>query len=130
MADGFDIVDIVYGAVEAASTNLVLYKDNSADAETNDHITVRTTGVETKDYVNKAPVVNVNIFIKRYDNGMVRRDKMKNTVRKIEKAFKSIVVPSGVYWNSKIAWIEPMGEAKEGFDCMNIRLEVITELNK
>ena len=40
MADQFDIVDIVYDAVEPASTGFILYKDRSADGETKNHITV------------------------------------------------------------------------------------------
>lgn len=129
MADGFDIVDIVFEAVESANTGLVSYKNKSAKGETKDHITVRTTGVESKDYVNKAPVVNVNVFIKSFDNDMMREKVMKAAVRKLQVSLRNIVAPAGMYWNSRIIWIEPMGEAKEGFDCTNIRLEVITELN-
>lgn len=129
MADGFDIVDQVFAAVDKADTGFVLYKDKSASGEINNHITVRTTGVERKDYVNKAPVVNVNIFVKLNTNGMVNRQLMKTTTRKVEERLNVIERSSGMYWKSRIAWIEPMGEAKEGFDCMNIRVEVITELN-
>lgn len=131
MADGFDIVDIVYEAVELANTGLELYSDSSADGETKDHITIRTTGVEGKAYVNKAPVVNVNIFIRKYDNGMMRRQDMKAATRKVKKSLSDIMklIPIGMYWKSKVVWTEPMGEAKEGFDCMNIRLEVITEID-
>ena len=35
MADQFDIVDIVYNAVEPASTGFILYKDQSGDGEKN-----------------------------------------------------------------------------------------------
>ena len=34
MADQFDIVDIVYDAVEPVSTSFILYKDRSGDGET------------------------------------------------------------------------------------------------
>ena len=130
MADGFDIVDIVFDATESANTGIIGYKDNSADGEKNNHYTVRTTGVNSKEYVNKAPVVNVNIYIRKHDNGMMNRSLMKSTCKALEKALKeNIIIPEGMYWKSKVIWSEPMGEAKEGFDCMNIRLEVITELN-
>lgn len=130
MADGFDIVDIIFTAADAAGTGLIGYKGNSAIGEKNNHFTVRTTGVETKEVVNKAPVVNVNVFIRKYDNGMPNLSLMKTACRAIEKSLKdNIVVPSGMYWKSRIVWSEPMGEAKEGFDCTNIRVEVITELN-
>lgn len=48
MADGFDIVNIVFDATESANTGLIGYKDNSADGEKNNHYTVRTTGVHSK----------------------------------------------------------------------------------
>lgn len=129
MADGFDIVDIVYAATESAKTGLIGYKDGSATGETNNHYTVRATGVEIKSAVNKAPVVNVNVFVKKYDNGMSNRQVMKTVCRALAKAInENIVIPKGMYWKSRIVWSEPMGEAKQGFDCMNIRLEVITEL--
>lgn len=129
MADEFDIIDIVFEAVKSANTGLVLYKDNSATGEKNNHITVRTTGMETKDYVNKASVVNVNVFIRRYDNGMTNRQAMIDAKRKLTDSFKTISHPVGMYFNAKVVWAEPLGEAKQGFDCTNIRLEVITELN-
>lgn len=130
MADGFDIVDYVFAAVEKAGlAGFVLYKDKSGTGETNNHITVRTTGVEPKDCVNKAPVVNVNIFVKLHNNGMVNRPLTKESVRKVTGQLNNIDTPAGMYWKSRIVWTEPMGEAKEGFDCTNIRLEVITELN-
>lgn len=127
MTDEFDIVDIVFKATEAAATELIGCKGNSAAGEKNDHYTVNTTGVNTLRCVNKAPVVNVNVFIKRYTNGMPNLPKMKEVVRKMRASLKIIEAPAGMYWKSKIVWSKPMGEAKDGFDCTNIRLEVITE---
>lgn len=129
MADEFDIIDLVFAAAEAANTGLIGYKDNSATGEERNHYTVRTTGMETKDFVNKAPVANVNIFIKKFDNGMTNRSAMKEAKRKLVTSFKSITHPVGMYFKAKVVWAEPLGEAKTGFDCTNIRLEVITELN-
>ena len=128
MADEFDIVDYVFTAVEKADTGLVLYKDNSIKGEENNHIVVNTTGLEMKAFVNKAPVVNVNIFVKRTARGMPNRSTMKAAKRKLVTALKDIETPVGMYWKSRIVWSESLGEAKEGFDCTNIRLEVITEL--
>lgn len=129
MADEFDIVDFVFAAAEKANTGLIGYKDNSATGEKNNHYTVRTTGMETKDFVNKAPVVNVNIFIKRYSNGMTDRSAMRDAKRKLINSFKSISHPIGMYFKARVVWAEPMGEVKEGFDCTNIRIEIITEKN-
>lgn len=129
MADEFDIVDFVFAAAEVADTGLIGYKDNSATGEERNHYTVRTTGMETKYFVNKAPVVNVNIFIKKYDNGMTNRSAMREAKRKLVTSFKSISHPNGMYFKAKVVWSAPLGEVKAGFDCTNIRLEVITELN-
>lgn len=129
MADEFDIIDLVFSAAEKANTGLIGYKDSSTTGEDRNHYTVRTTGIETKASVNKAPVVNVNIFIKRNDNGMANRLAMKDAKRKLTTSFKSISHPVGMYFKAKVVWSIPMGEAKEGFDCTNIRLEVITQLN-
>lgn len=56
MADQFDIVDIVYDAVEPASTGFILYKDRSADGETKNHITVRMLPLNETEVVNKGVV--------------------------------------------------------------------------
>lgn len=129
MADEFDIVDLVFAAAEKANTGLIGYKDNSATGEKSNHYTVRTTGMDHKTFVNKAPVVNVNIFIKKHDNGMTNRSAMRDAKRKLTTSFKSISHPVGMYFKAKVVWSAPLGEAKEGFDCRNIRLEVITQLN-
>ena len=50
MADQFDIVDIVYNAVEPASTSFILYKDQSGDGEKRNHITIRSLALNGKDY--------------------------------------------------------------------------------
>lgn len=129
MADEFDVVDVVFEAVKAADTGLILYKDSSDTGERRAHITVRSLIVNEKDYVNKANV-NVNVFIPKIDrSGMMNRPDMMSVVRNVKRALRKILHPYGMYWKSRIVWSEPMGEAKEGFDCTNIRLEVVTELD-
>ena len=128
MADQFDIVDIVYNAVEPVGTGFILYKDRSADGETKNHITVRMLPLNETDVVNKG-VVNVNVFVKKQTNGMPTCQLMKGAVRNIKSALRNITPPYGMYWKSRIVWSESLGEAKEGFDCTNIRLEVITEID-
>ena len=78
--------------------------------------------------VNKGSV-NINVFVKKQKNGMPDRQLMKGVTRKVKSALRNIRPPFGMYWKSRIVWSEPMGEAKDGFDCTNIRLEVITELD-
>ncbi|WP_455787003.1 hypothetical protein [Parabacteroides goldsteinii] len=126
MADQFDIVDIVYDAIEPASTGFILYKDRSADGETKNHITVRMLPLNETEVVNKG-VVNINIFVKNQSKGKPDRQLMKGTVRNIKSALRNIKPPFSMYWKSRIVWSESLGEAKEGFDCTNIRFEVITE---
>lgn len=128
MADQFDIVDIVYDAVELAGTGFILYKDRSADGETKNHITVRMLPLNETEVVNKG-VVNINIFVKNQSKGKPDRQLMKGTVRNIKSALRNIKPPFSMYWKSRIVWSESLGEAKEGFDCTNIRFEVITEID-
>lgn len=128
MADEFDIIDIVFDGVKNANTGLVLYKDRSEINETEDHIVVSTTGIVELNYVNIAPVVNINVFIKyNYKTKMPNRQKMKDVVRKLKASIKAIIPPVGMYWYRKDLRSQSFGEAKEGFDCTNIKLEIITE---
>lgn len=130
MADQFDIVDIVFNAVESANTGFISYKSNSVTGEVSNHITIAIPPLKHQDYVNKAPFLNVNIFIKKHSNGMPDYQLIKSTTKSVEKALKgNIVIPDGMYLRTRIIWSDSLGEAKEGFDCQNIRLEVITELN-
>lgn len=128
MADQFDIVDIVYDVVEPTSAGFVLYKDRSGDGETKNHITIRMLTLNETEVVNKGPV-NINVFVKKQANGMPDRQLMKGAVRKVKSALRNIIPPFGMYWKSRIVWSESLGEAKEGFDCTNIRFEVITEID-
>ena len=128
MADQFDIVDIVYDAVEPVSTGFILYKDRSGDGETKNHITIRILTLNETEVVNKGSV-NINVFVKKQVNGMPDRKLMKGMTQKVKSALRNITPPFGMYWKSRVVWSEPLGEAKEGFDCMNIRFEVITELD-
>ena len=120
MADQFDIVDIVYDAVEPVSTGFILYKDCSGDGETKNHITIRMLTLNETDVVNKGSV-NINVFVKKQKNGMPDRQLMKGVTRKVKSALRNITPPFGMYWKSRIVWSEPLGEAKEVFDCTNIR---------
>lgn len=113
---------------EPASTGFILYKDRSADGETKNHITVRMLPLNETDVVNKG-VVNVNVFVKNQEKSRPDRQLMKGTVRNIKSALRNITPPLGMYWKSRIVWSESLGEAKEGFDCTNIRFEVKTEID-
>lgn len=128
MADQFDIVDIVYDTVEPVGAGFTLYKDCSGDGETKNHITIRMLALSETDVVNKG-AVNINVFVKKQTNGMLSRQLMKGAIRDIKSVLRKIKPPFGMYWKSRIVWSESLGEAKEGFDCTNIRFEVITEID-
>ena len=68
MANQFDIVDIVYDAVEPVSTSFILYKDRSGDGETKNHITIRMLTLNETEVVNKGSV-NINVFVKNQAKG-------------------------------------------------------------
>lgn len=130
MADSYDIVDIVYTSVSGAvSAGFTIYKDKSITGETANHIVINTTGTNTEYYVNSIPALNINIYIKRLSSGMNNRSLMKSTVHAIEAAIDNLQYDPGTYIDCKIEWIIPMDSDKEGFDLMNIRLKVLTELN-
>lgn len=131
MADLFDIVDIIHDAVEKSGTGYKTYKNRSETGVKVNHIVVNTTGVSMKEYINKSQVVNVNIFTRPFANGMADVKTTKAASRKVRESLtKNISHPAGMYFNARIVWEEDFGEEmKEGFNCLNIRLEVITELN-
>lgn len=128
MADQFDIVDIVYDAIELVVSGFILYKDCSGNGEEGDHVTIRPLSLGETTVVNKGNI-NINVFVSKQINGMPDRQTMKWAVRNIKSALRNIKPPFGMYWKSRIVWSEPLGEAKEGFDCTNIRFEVITEID-
>lgn len=127
MADEFDVVDFVHDAVLAANTGLLIYKDRSEDGETENHIVVNSMPFnENDDFINQG-YVNVNIFVKQHENGMIDRGVVKTAVRAIKAKLKLIATTAGNYRHAEILWSESLGELKQGFDCRNIRLLVKTD---
>lgn len=131
MADEFDIIDYVYEAVDGANTGMTIYKDNSITGETNNHIVINHLNInsnddETIDFIAVLPV-NVNVFVKLNPNGMVNRTAMKAAVRAIRASLKNISTTDGQYRHAHIAWEGRIESAKDGFDCMNIRLDFETD---
>lgn len=126
MADEYDVVDIVHDTIEPVCAGFVLYRDRSGDGESKNHVTIRVLALGETRVINKGQV-NVNVFVRQQSKGMPARQVMKKIVRDIRSALRDMRPPLGMYWKSRIAWSESLGEAKEGFDCTNIRLEVITE---
>ena len=124
--DEFDAVDIVYNAVAAAGTDVVIYKDKSESGVNSEHIVINHLQLNELDFINKVPV-NINIFVPLNDNGMNQRQRMKELKRKVRKSLDSINSSDGVCKEVTVLWSVPMPELKEGFACTNIRLEILID---
>ena len=124
--DEFDAVDIVYDAVITAKTNVMIYKDASESGVTNEHIIINHLQLNELDFINKVPV-NVNIFVPLNENGMPRRQRMKELRRKVRKSLDSINSNDGTCKEVTVLWSVPMPDLKEGLACTNIRLEILID---
>ena len=122
----FAAVDIVYNAVAAAGTDVVIYKDKSEAGVTSDHIVINHLQLNELDFINKVPV-NINIFVPLNDNGMNQRQRMKELKRKVRKSLDSINSSDGVCKEVTVLWSVPMPDLKEKFACTNIRLEILID---
>ncbi len=127
MADEFDVIDIIHDTIKTGGEiDLVLYKDKAPMGEENNHVVISNLGCHPLDFINKVPV-NVNIFIKPYGNGMVNRSRLKEYKRKVNSALKNITSPEGIYISSNVSFSTLLTSQKNGFDFINIRLEVIIQ---
>lgn len=124
--DEFDAVDIVYDAVSAAGTDVVIYKDKSEAGVTSEHIVINHLQLNELDFINKVPI-NVNIFVPLNENGMPQRQRMKELKRKVRKSLDSINSNDGVCKEVTVLWSVPMPDLKEKFACTNIRLEILID---
>lgn len=126
--DEFDVIDFVYDAVDTAGTGVMIYKDKSDTEITDEHIVINNTSFNELEFIGKTPV-NVNIFIPLWENGMYRRQRMKELKRIVRDSLNSINGNDGNCREIEVLWSVPMPDLKEGFQCLNIRLDVITDLN-
>ena len=124
--DEFDAIDIVYNAVAAADTDIVIYKDKSEAGVASEHIVINHLQLNELDFINKVPV-NINIFVPLNDNGMNQRQRMKELKRKVRKSLDSINSSDGVCKEVTVLWSVPMPDLKEKFACTNIRLEILID---
>ena len=124
--DEFDAVDIVYNAVAAAGTDVMIYKDKSEAGLTNEHIVINHLQLNELDFINKVPI-NVNIFVPLNENGRHQRQRMKEIKRKVRKSLDSINSNDGVCKEVTVLWSVPMPDLKEKFACTNIRLEILID---
>ena len=124
--DEFDAIDIVYNAVAAADTDIVIYKDKSEAGVASEHIVINHLQLNELDFINKVPV-NINIFVPLNDNGMNRRQRMKELKRKVRKSLDSINSNDGRCKEVTVIWSVTIPELKEGFSCVNSRLEILID---
>lgn len=124
--DEFDAVDIVYDAVAGTVTDVMIYKDKSEAGVTSEHIVINHLQLNELDFINKVPV-NINIFVPLNENGMTRRQRMKELRRKARKSLNSINSNDGICKEVTVLWSVPMPDLKEGFACTNIRLEILID---
>lgn len=124
--DEFDAIDIVYDAVLTAKTGVPIYKDKSESGLTDEHIIINHLNLNELDFINKIPI-NVNVFVPLNENGMNRRQRMKELKRKVRKSLDSINSNDGVCKEVEVLWSAPIPELKEGFACTNIRLEILID---
>lgn len=124
--DEFDAVDIVYNAVAAAVTDVMIRKDSSEAGVINEHIVINHLQLNELNFINKVPV-NINIFVPLNENGMTRRQRMKELKRKVRRSLDSINSNDGMCKEVTVLWSVPMPDLKEGFACTNIRLEILID---
>lgn len=124
--DEFDAVDIVYNVVATVGTEVTIYKDRSESGVTNEHIVINHLQLNEFDFTNKVPI-NINIFVPLNENGMNRRQRMKELKRKVRKSLDSINSNDGVCKEVEVLWSVSMPDLKEGFACTNIRLEILID---
>lgn len=126
MVDEFVVLDLVTATVEKADTGLIVYQVNSPDNEKREHIVINNLPLNELEQVCKIDV-NVNIFTRKYDDGSPSMERQQAVKRKIRATLDDIDHPEGMYFSSKVLWSERISDTKQGFDCVNIRLSIITE---
>jgi hypothetical protein len=127
--DEFDIIDLVYSRVSAAGTGLTVYKDRSAQGETENHIVINGMEYHEFDWRNVLPV-NVNIFIKQFaQSGMPNRAEAREIKRKIRAELLKIKPENGRYQSIELSGSALLPNAKENFDCTNIKVIINIEKN-
>lgn len=124
--DEFNIIDALFEVV-SASTEMIVYKDRSINGETANHIVINNLQLNEDDYINIVPV-NINIFVKNADNGTPDRTTLKITKKAIISAIETLPKTiDGQHFGHEVQFSVRMPEAKEGFDCMNIRVLISTD---
>jgi len=121
MADNFDATKIIYNIIK--NVGVSVFKERPPRDQSGEHIIVRSNACNHGEYVN-IPQVNVNIFIPKTANGMVNRDRIETIRTAVYTAISSAEDPEGYYCYIDRSFSALIEDAKEGFDCFTIRLEL------
>lgn len=124
--DEYDVIDFVYDAVLAAGTGVTIYKDKSDSGLKDEHIVINHLSLNELDFINKLPI-NVNIFVPLLPNGMFKRQRMKELRRAVRTSLNSINSNDGHCREIEILWVTNLYDVKEGFICINIRIDVLID---
>ena len=124
--DEFEIIDMVYTHVAAANVGIAIFKDRSLTGVKVGHIVVSGMEYHEFDWRNVLPV-NVNIFIKQYENGMINRTAMRAAKNKVREELLKIKPMNGEYRSIELSGSTRITGAKEGFDCTNIKVIIYTQ---
>lgn len=124
--DEYDVIDFVYDAVAASIPNVLVVKDKSESGMRVEHVVINNITHVESDFTGKTPV-NINIFVPLNPNGMINRQRMKELRRTVRRSIDAINSNDGNCRQVEVLWAEKMPELKEGFDCVNIRINVLTD---
>ncbi len=124
--DEFDIIDMVYNHIANANVGMPIFKDRSLTGVNENHIVVSGMEYNEFDWRNVLPV-NVNIFIKLYENGMTNRTAIKVAKRNVRKELLKIKPENGEYQSIELSGSSRITGAKDGFDCTNIKVIINTQ---
>lgn len=124
--DEYDVIDFVYDAVSASIPSILVVKDRSESGIKVEHIVINNVTYVESDFTGKTPV-NINIFVPLNSNSMTKRQRMKELRRAVRRSIDSINSNDGNCREVEVLWAERMPELKEGFDCVNIRIDVLTD---
>lgn len=95
MADSFDAINVVYGWLKAGRVKA--YKDKAPVSETSDMFAVIVCPVEVNFQVLTSVPININIYHKKNENGMISRSEMKAMKDKINQLIKNGTLPNYLF---------------------------------
>ena len=124
--DEYDVIDFIYDAVSVSIPGVLVVKDRSESGVKVEHVVINNITYVESDFTGKTPV-NINIFVPLNPNGMTKRQRMKELRRAVRRSINTINSNDGNCREVEVLWVTRMPELKEGFDCVNIRIDILTD---